>query len=241
VTARAYDIKSLPYSLLTLRLKQLDVRAIAEQIERDRARQPDLFREPVVVDLREAAGADGYFDVSALLASLHERDCLAVAVCNGSEAQHGAALASGAIVLQGGPPERRRAPEPEPEPEQKPAAQAPSEPAPGPAAPAQIVELPVRTGQRILSAGDLTVLGNVNPGAEVLAVGNIHVYGALRGRALAGIGGDHKARIFTRCMQAELVSIAGSFRVLDSELPRDIQGKAAQIHLDGERIVIAAL
>jgi septum site-determining protein MinC len=239
VSARAYDIKSLPYSLLTLRLKQLDVRAIAEQIERDRARQPDLFREPMVVDLREATGADGNFDVSALLASLRERDCLAVAVCNGSEAQHGAALASGAIVLQGGPPERRRTPEPEPEPQ--PAAEAPSEPAPNSAAPVQIVELPVRTGQRIFSAGDLTVLGNVNPGAEVLAVGNIHVYGALRGRALAGIGGDHKARIFTRSMQAELVSIAGSFRVLDSELSHDIQGKAAQIHLDGERIVIAAL
>jgi septum site-determining protein MinC len=100
----------------------------------------------------------------------------------------------------------------------------------------------VRTGQRVFAqSGDLTLLDGVNSGAEVLAVGSIHAYGPLRGRALAGVNGDTKARIFTRCMEAELVSIAGCFRVLEDDLGPQIQGKPAQVYLDGERIVIEAL
>jgi len=85
------------------------------------------------------------------------------------------------------------------------------------------------------------LLAGVNAGAEVLAAGSIHVYGPLRGRALAGVAGDTNARIFTKCMEAELVSIAGCFRVLENDLGADVQGKPAQIYLDGERVVIKPL
>ncbi|MBA2352075.1 MAG: septum site-determining protein MinC [Burkholderiales bacterium] len=117
-------------------------------------------------------------------------------------------------------------------------------PAPPASTPAtvQIVHTPVRTGQRVFAAhGDLTLLAGVNAGAEVMAAGSIHVYGPLRGRALAGLKGDTEARIFTLSMEAELVSIAGCFRVFESALGPDIQGRPAQIYLDGERIVIAPL
>ncbi len=109
-------------------------------------------------------------------------------------------------------------------------------------APAMIVSRPVRTGQQIYAKNaDLIVLDLVSPGAEVLADGNIHVYAPLRGRALAGVSGNRKARIFTHCMQAELVSIAGVYRTIDQSLPQDIANKPAQIYIEQDKLVIKAL
>ncbi|MBB1078176.1 septum site-determining protein MinC [Rhodoferax sp. 4810] len=88
------------------------------------------------------------------------------------------------------------------------------------AAPTKIIALPVRSGQRIFAPeGDLVILSSVNAGAEVLAAGNIHVYGALRGRALAGIHGDTTARIFSLQCNPELVAVAGEYVV--NELLRE--------------------
>ena len=153
----------------------------------------------------------------------------------------------GLQLLQGGAAANRRAvSDKAKEPAEKPRPATAQQAAPAaPAAPkpaTRIVSAPVRTGQRVfVSDGDLTLLAGVNPGAEVLAAGSIHVYGPLRGRALAGVQGDTKARIFTLCMEAELVSIAGCFRVIEDDLSPELQGKAAQIYLDGERIVIAPI
>ena len=87
---------------------------------------------------------------------------------------------------------------------------------------------------------DLTVLGTVSAGAEVLADGSIHVYGSLRGRALAGARDNPDARIFCRDFQAELVAIAGRYKVLD-DMPKELRGKAVQVWLEDEQIKIAAL
>lgn len=107
---------------------------------------------------------------------------------------------------------------------------------------AMIIDRPVRTGQQVYAkGGDLIVLALVSHGAEVIADGNIHVYAPLRGRALAGARGDTKARIFTTCMEAELVSIAGVYRSLDEDLPASIAGKPSQIFLDQDKLVIEAL
>ena len=84
------------------------------------------------------------------------------------------------------------------------------------------------------------VLASTSPGAELLADGNIHVYGALRGRALAGVSGDAAARIFCRSLEAELVSVAGYWRVRE-DIPEALIGKPAQIFLDGDRIAIEPL
>ncbi len=108
--------------------------------------------------------------------------------------------------------------------------------------PAMIVTRPVRTGQQIYAKDtDLILLNMVSAGAEVLADGNIHVYAPLRGKAMAGVKGNRQARIFTQCMQAELVSIAGKYRSIDQGLPQDIANKPVQIYIEQDKLMITAL
>ena len=105
----------------------------------------------------------------------------------------------------------------------------------------RVVTRPVRSGQQIYAEGaDLIVLSQVSEGAEVLADGHIHVYGTLRGRALAGVKGDESARIFCQQLEAELVSIAGNF-VLQDTLPKELLKKPAQISLNGEKVAVEPL
>lgn len=120
------------------------------------------------------------------------------------------------------------------------AAAAASVPQPG-SAPTMIVERPLRSGQQIYAKGDLIVLGLVSFGAEVIAEGNIHVYAPLRGRALAGVHGNHDARIFCTCLEPELVSIAGIYRTTEHALPPDVQGHSVQIRLRGEKLIFEPL
>jgi len=97
----------------------------------------------------------------------------------------------------------------------------------------------VRSGQSVsFPKGDVTVIGSVASGAEVIAGGSIHIYGSLRGRAIAGIMGDAKARIFCRKLEAELIAIDGLYKTAD-DMPANVRGKAAMISLDGDKIVIA--
>lgn len=117
--------------------------------------------------------------------------------------------------------------------------------APAPAASAartMIIDSPVRAGQRIYARGaDLVVMASVNNGAEIIADGSIHVYAPLRGRALAGASGNTEARIFTTCMAAELVSIAGIYRTFDEGYPEGIAQQHVQIRLQGEHIDVVPL
>lgn len=95
-----------------------------------------------------------------------------------------------------------------------------------------VVENPVRSGQRIYAPGaDLIVLGQVSAGAEVIADGNVHVYGVLRGRALAGAAGDKKARILSTCFEAELVSVAGYYKTFEAGHPSEVRSQPTLIHL----------
>jgi len=108
-----------------------------------------------------------------------------------------------------------------------------------------VVHKPLRSGQKVYArGGDLVVLAMVNRGAEVIADGNIHVYAPLRGKAMAGARGNTSARIFSLCLEPELVSIAGVYRTTEQELAGDVLGKPAQVRLsdDGkEKIIIEAL
>ena len=99
----------------------------------------------------------------------------------------------------------------------------------------------IRSGQQIYARGsDLVIFGSVSPGAEVIADGSIHIYGALRGRALAGAGGHDQARIYIQNFQAELISVAGYYKVLE-ELPEKLRGQAVQARLENEQLNLAAL
>jgi septum site-determining protein MinC len=108
---------------------------------------------------------------------------------------------------------------------------------------AMVIDKPLRSGQHVYAKGrDLIVLAMVNPGAEIMADGHIHVYAPLRGKAIAGARGDEQARIFTSCLEAELLSIAGTYRTSgDAPLPVEVAGKAAQISLQGDKLVMQAL
>jgi septum site-determining protein MinC len=107
--------------------------------------------------------------------------------------------------------------------------------------PTLVIDRPLRSGQRIYAKGDLVVLGMVSNGAEVIAEGNIHIYAPLRGRALAGVHGNHDARIFCTSLEAELISIAGIYRTAEVPLAEEVKGKPAQIRLDEERLLIEPL
>jgi septum site-determining protein MinC len=104
-----------------------------------------------------------------------------------------------------------------------------------------LVTEPVRSGQRIFAeAGDLVVVGAVGSGAEVVASGNIHIYGALRGRALAGATGDAKARIFCHSLDAELVAVAGTYRTND-DIDAAARKQRAQVFLRDDALCIEPL
>ena len=112
----------------------------------------------------------------------------------------------------------------------------------GMTAPTMVIDRPLRSGQRVYArGGDLVVLGVVSHGAEVIADGNIHIYGPLRGRAIAGASGNTAARIFAGAMEPELISIAGTYRTTDKPLAADVHGKAALARLDGEKMLFEPL
>jgi septum site-determining protein MinC len=210
-------------------------------------------------------------DFTALAELLRRQRLLPAAVRGGSDDQKAAALAAGlgeAALAETRPvPPKPRAPSPsvpapaealvealpDPLPEAAPdaapetlsetAVDAPPEPiAEASAATTLTVDKPLRSGQQVYAkGGDLVVLAAVNPGAEVIADGNIHVYGPLRGRAVAGAKGNTSARIFSTCMEPELVAIAGTYRTTENPLPEQVLGKTAQIRLDGDRLVFEPL
>lgn len=112
---------------------------------------------------------------------------------------------------------------------------------PPPPPPSLLLQCPVRSGQRIVfTEGDITVLGSVGSGAEIVAGGSIHVYGTLRGRAMAGINGNSAARIYCQKIEAELVAIDGYYQTAE-DIGETMRRRAAQAWLDGDIIRITPL
>lgn len=117
-----------------------------------------------------------------------------------------------------------------------------SNPSEAPTQPTKIIQRQLRSGQRIYAKdSDLIVIGVVSQGAEVIADGNIHVYGPLRGRAMAGASGNAEARIFTTELDPELIAIAGVYKVIEEALPEQHQNKSAVISLHGESLKIESI
>lgn len=126
-----------------------------------------------------------------------------------------------------------------PAPKAKPApSDAPAEPAPA----AMVINRPLRSGQRIYARNtDLIVIGVVSQGAEVIADGNIHVYGPLRGKAMAGARGDTNARIFTTQLDPELLAIAGVYRVIETQLDNSLRNRPTIVHLEDDTLKLTPL
>jgi septum site-determining protein MinC len=192
-------------------------------------RTPKFFAsKPIVLDL--GAARLTHADITHLLEQLAERGIRVIGVEGVSDSQLGPTLPP---LLIGG---RQADKDPAPSPDQQTSAQAlPQEPA------SLLIETPIRSGQTIIFPnGDVTVLGSVASGSEIVAGGSIHVYGTLRGRALAGSQGNDRARIFCRKNEAELLAINGYFRTAE-ELDASIRCQPAQSWLENGVVMLAPL
>jgi len=222
-------------TLSVLKLLSTDMELLSTQLDAKIATAPGMFRQmPVLIDLEALPKAD--IDFPALVALLRERSLMPVGVRGADEAQIKAAGAAGLGLMSGGSDVPSRPVRTEPKAESKPEKAAEPE-----RSGSLLIRQPVRSGQQIYArGGDLVVLAPVSAGAEVLADGHIHVYGALRGRALAGVQGNTEARIFCHSLEAELISIAGIYRV--SERIEDSErGHPVQVFLSGEALSIESL
>lgn len=232
-TANLFDIKSISLDLLVLLLKETDIQALSESLEHSfgQAKESD---ECFVLDL-EAISTPQTLDLSAILPLLRRYGIRVVALRHSDLSYRSLAKQYDLAFLPGIP----RSTIPNSEAALKWVANTTKR---SPSPKTLYIDRPVRTGQQIYAKeGDLVVLAVVSAGAEVIADGNIHVYAPLRGRALAGARGNTAARIFTRSMEAELVSIAGVYRTIEQALPESINNQPTQIFLDDQRLVMIAL
>lgn len=226
-----FEIKSANLPLVSLLLKSADLGALAAELKARFGDIPEFFdNDPLVLDLSPLkAQPEADIDFGQLLPLLRSYRVLPVAARGGHAAHMRAALAAGLAAA----PEAVLAPPPRSE------RAAPPAPAPAPlseSAPASalVIDRPLRSGQQVYARGrDLVVLSMVNPGAEVIADGHIHVYAPLRGKAIAGARGNTEARILALCLEAELISIAGVYRTSEVPLPADVLSKPTQVRLVG--------
>jgi septum site-determining protein MinC len=251
----AFDLKGTMAPLTVLRLRVTDLVLIERQLRVKIAQLPQLFVDaPVLLDLAELRAEEAEaLPLGELVELLKLCKLVPVAVSNVPEALRASAVAAGLGVLQpqaaprptertaaeGGPAEVIEPPVP--------AAREGSSPrkAARPTATVHggpvVVNQPVRSGQVIYAQNnDLVVLAPVNPGAQVIADGHVHIYAPLRGRAVAGAQGLLGARIFCQKLEAELVAISGAY-VMADEIPEDRRGKPAQVFLDGGECRIGPL
>lgn len=215
------ELKSAALPLMALVLQSADLDALAADLAERTGAVPGLFDdEPVVIDLARLRGADAPPDFDHLIRLLRRHRMVPLAARGGNPAQMAAARDAGLVEA----PEASRPPAPTLT-ERIVEVQRPP-------LPPLIVDRPLRSGQQVYARErDLIVLALVSHGAEVIADGHIHVYAPLRGRALAGAGGDAGARIFSTEMDAQLLSIAGYYRTIDEPLPAAVAGRPAMARL----------
>ncbi|MEI2428961.1 septum site-determining protein MinC [Lysobacter yananisis] len=257
---QAGELKIGQVGIANLRIRSLDVPRLVEEMRSRVQRAPNMFgRAAVVIDFGGLSHAPDIASAQALLDGLRAAGVLPVALAYGTSeieklsqalglpllAKFRASYerADGVAVAEAAAPPRREAPAPAPaaEPARAPRPPAGAPPVAQASSVGMIQSAPVRSGQQIYADNrDLTVLTTVGAGAEVIADGSVHIYGPLRGRALAGAQGNAKARIFCREFHAELVAIAGRYKVLE-DIPKELRGKPVQVWLEDEQIKIAAL
>ena len=225
--------------LSVLRLLDTSTEHVADELERKVREAPDFFRHmPVIIDLGALAARETTPMFSELVKVLRTHGLVPVGVRNGSKAQHDAATEAGLALLREsqGQDKSTEAMQTTSQPQPKQTEQVKKN-----AQKSRLLVRPIRSGQQVyVPDGDLVIVASAGAGSELLADGCIHVYGPLRGRALAGINGDKKARIFCQSLEAELVAVAGHYRT-NEDLDPELKNKPAQIWLDDMRLVISAL
>lgn len=224
----AFELKDLSLPLVTVVLHQADPAVLADELQQRLGDTPNFFGDdPVVLDLAPLREREEPLAFAELVAALRAHRMRPSLVTGGNAAQMADALAAGLPAAPAeAAPSRPRTVEVEVIREVEVVREVPLH------VPTLVVDKPLRSGQQAYAkGGDLIVHAAVNAGAEVLADGNIHVYGPLRGKAIAGSRGNTEARIFTTCLEPELIAIAGVYRTTETPLPKDVAGKPAQVRL----------
>jgi septum site-determining protein MinC len=261
-----FELEGMVSTVTVLRLLTDDLASVQRALKNKIEQMPGFFADaPVALDLSLLEGTDEDAEgegpatvreipLAQLAQMLKELKLMPVGIRHLREARRQEARAAGLGLLRGS--SRKAAPKPKEPKESKPAesAQASADSnddrrsgadrrreVQAIGAGSLILRTPLRSGQVVYAEqADAIVLAHVNAGAELIADGNIHVYGALRGRALAGAHGNEEARIFTKSLEADLVAIAGCYLRSD-EIPENRRGKPAQVYLDRGKIMLADL
>lgn len=239
-SAAVYEIKSADLPLIAFQLRTTDLEAVKQALQAQLADTPDFFdQDPTLIDLDGLATDTTSIDFEDLQQILRQHGLRPVAFRSSHTAWQKAALLAGLVPaddarIRRHPPAVASSPV------------APPVQASEALAAAMILDRPLRSGQQVYAKGrDLIVLAMINPGAEVLADGHIHVYAPLRGKAIAGARGFAGARIFAQSMDPELISIAGVYRTSENPLPPEVRGQPAHVSLqsgpEGERLAIVPL
>ncbi len=231
--------------LNALYVSDLDIKKLTAELTKKRDEAPQFFMQsPMIVDCIDLGEKAKELDFIALRKSLIELDFIPIGVRNAPKGVNKELIKNGWAIMRTT--------------QEKVEKQTSSDPATDkketqsvekgtdvnqvePTIDSVTIDRPVRSGQQIYAASaDMTVLAPTSAGSELMADGSIHVYGAIRGRVLAGAKGNIAARIFCQSLDAELIAIAGRYQLLD-ESKTELKGKPAMIYLDGEKLVIEPL
>jgi len=239
-TPLALEFKSSTFSVPVLVLSSDNLVVIEQQLQEKISLAPEFFRNsPLVLDLQEINKHGYVIDIAALTDIIRKAGLLPIGIRGGNVQQNKQALEllipvysihSGGVSNETQKQKKIIPPVPEPKTDTDTGADAD-------VTTTTLITQPIRSGQRIYSVGDLVILAQVSAGAEIMAEGNIHVYNTLRGRALAGVRGNTEARIFCFDLQAELISIAGNYKISE-DLDETVRNKPVQIYLQDQALII---
>jgi len=232
----ALEFKSSSFSAPVLVIHTTELKQIKHQLKEKLAQAPEFFKNsPLVLDLKCCNENDKSLDLEALIKLLHAENLLPIGISDASEEQQSIAIKFHIPIhtVRGAHTDTNKLnsnniPDNKTDKINTQAINTLEN---------KLISQPVRSGQRIYAKGDLTILSHVSAGAEIMAEGNIHVYGALRGKALAGVQGDTQSRIFCSVLQAELVSIAGHYKTSEDLDKLDLH-QATQIYLQDQALII---
>lgn len=224
---RAVELKGGTVTLMSLQLRNADPKRVSESIAEKINQAPTFFKgAPVLVDFAELSTI-APDKIESLVEAVRESDIVPIAARGAAEDLRDELARLKLPFLNTDAGQELNFRSSDDEPETKVVTGAP-----------RVERRPVRSGQQIYAReGDLVVMGATSAGSELIADGSIHVYGPLRGRALCGITGNAKARIFCESLEAELVSVAGTYRLFE-EIPEALKGCRVQAWLDGDDLVI---
>jgi len=239
----ALEFKSTSFSVPVIVLYSTELKQVELQLKEKIAQAPEFFNNtPLLIDLKNCSSEDHAVDIALLIKCLQQNRLCPIGISGGNDEQikqalehHIPAHTIRATQVNPNTSSHKLALENTEKPIDDPSTETIAAPVVN-----MLISQPIRSGQRVYAKGDLTILSHVSAGAEVMAEGNIHIYGALRGRALAGVQGNTESRIFCSDLQAELISIAGHYKISE-EFYKPESKQPTQIFLQEQALIIKNL